>query len=234
MYKMIKSVAKAGCALLLMVGVSACNQDKPKGESITTENHLDASNYAAWVYYSLKDNKIVKNRIEYPEDKLDKSWDPTKDNSWDIAFHRGELRVNDSHFGGKAAIATLDSKDFKASIKKSDLEWVTNEQAKIQIGFDMAAMRKGQNKSSYADALWVSKTLKENRIKYRTSLFNPENKPIPEIMGDYTKMYANNPYIMVVRAADGKTFYKVQWTGYLTAKGKGGGVSFKYQRVTIN
>lgn len=222
-----KRILVLALSSLFLMGISSCNTDKPEAPTAEQkQEYLDASAYDSWVYFSFKTNKVIKVLKEYPEIDKDNRWDPAKSTEWDVAFHRQEIRVNGNGFAGGAEIAVTEFTDFSADIDISKLKFVNNE-----IGDVIYSSVGMPPQTKTKKALWVSQTTEDVPWKYRTNWFDRKNTMKNGWMGQIKKMYKTNQYIFVFKAADGKTLYKVNWTGFMTKKGTGGGVTFRYIKI---
>ncbi len=93
-------------SLALLVGITSCEKDdekdeqKPQNEAKTLE--IDAKDYSKWVYVSFETGEIVGTS----------AFAETKDDlSWDIAFHRYDIRLNGGKSGkGEGAALLLKDK----------------------------------------------------------------------------------------------------------------------------
>ncbi|MFA8299016.1 MAG: HmuY family protein [Hyphomicrobiales bacterium] len=121
---------------IVLIGFSSCKKDEDKPEDtpnvvvnknlISKTITIDARAYDAWVYINLESGKVVK-----PTNFLD-------DLSWDIAFHRDNVRTNGGE-SGKGMGAGMETEYEKLSDCKSAPEsgYATDEQMDIMTAYVM-------------------------------------------------------------------------------------------------
>lgn len=173
--------------------------------------YIDASAYDRWAYVSLAKGEVVEVK------------DPAKDLSWDIAFHRNDIRINGSEgFAGKGAAAQTEETEFDKVTTMSGLSLVGNIVTKIKVGFTL-----GSFTSQYEPQQALRG--KEDRRAYRSYILRDDFLSNPGVID---KMYDLQDKVLVVRGADGKSGYKLKFTSFKTNKGKSGGISFKYSRLS--
>lgn len=81
--------------VLVSAAFFACTPKDPKQKGVADKDikkieFLDVSDYAKWVFYSLKDNKVYKT-VDYDLESCKLKEDLAKDTNWDIAFHRWDV-----------------------------------------------------------------------------------------------------------------------------------------------
>ena len=74
----------------LTLGITSCGKDtptpNPSNETVKSVV-VNATAYDEYVYFSFEQGKVIKN-AKYTDEAI------KKDKSWDLAFHRYELRTN--------------------------------------------------------------------------------------------------------------------------------------------
>lgn len=203
-------------AVCLGVFFTSCKKDQnkpdnPQKNEVKTASYIRANSYTEWAYFSFETGKVVK--VE----------DPMKSKDWDVAFHRQQIRVNDKNFSGKAKAQMLDATDFDAKVSPEPAKMIENKEILIPVGVNM-----GNQAAPYLLEKGFCLTDNDNFLKNTIGSFTVN---MEEMGGDPTKMYVVNKKIFVFLAADGKTYYKLQFTGVLSEEGKGGHISFKYVKL---
>lgn len=215
--------------------LTSCSDDDDSNAVVNTAikqtSQLDASNWGmeAWTYVSLADNKIVGTSTD---DATDNTFLAANKTNWDIAFHRSELRVNgmENYASGKSlagngGVQVLAKTDFAAVTINDTLktgfevsrnadyltaEYNTSGYQKWGTGeyvYDNISGNGGSSVNSYASYHYTNGNSATEASKYNLN---------------------NN--IFIIRAADGKTFYKLQFTGF--TKGNAAGyLSYRYQKL---
>ncbi len=206
----------------LLTSCKSNNKPENKIQAETKEvKYLDATAYNKWVFFSLKDNKVVETST------------PDKDKSWDIAFRRELIAVNaPEHYSGKGGIVRTDEKNFDATPKTSGLKFVQNSGEEKLTESMMSSDNPKKAVMYFAHDMVTKKVTRRgkeveiqvNRIAgYDIHMAN---------MGTDKPMYTPVEELYIVRGADGKTLYKVQFTGAVNAQGKlGGTLSFRYKEL---
>lgn len=91
--------------------------EQKKGQLSLKTNELDVKSWDKWIYFSLKDNKVVE------------VTDPMTDTKWDLGFHLFDLKTNggeSTSCGAKGAAAKTEYTEIKEGIKVDGVEWVTD------------------------------------------------------------------------------------------------------------
>nr|WP_221410853.1 HmuY family protein [Ornithobacterium rhinotracheale] len=112
MKKSILAIAGA----LVMFSCSSSDDDNGKkvvdGNAGVVEVQTNAKSYDKWTYYSIEQGKEVA--VENPKESL----------AWDIAFHRGDVKLNGGASGkGKGEAIKLKTYGFCNS-DRSTREWI--------------------------------------------------------------------------------------------------------------
>ncbi|MDO4695434.1 HmuY family protein [Porphyromonas sp.] len=185
----------------------------PTPDGVQKVEYIDASSYEKWTYFSFATGKVVE--VSDPKSSMD----------WDVAFHRGEIRVNGpQNFSGKAGVFMTEGTDFNATIDTKTIDFKANVEALLQVEHGMkAAQEKRQPKTEKQFYVFVG----EKVNSYTFFAYNKNSQ-----MGDVKNMYPINNKIFIFKGADGKSVYKLQIKGSIDAEGrKSGFLSFIYQKI---
>lgn len=181
---------------LVVLAAAAC--DKPKQDSKTEQdpkteqkkgqlliktNEVNVKSWEKWIYFSLKDNKVVE------------VTDPMNDKSWDLGFHLFDLKTNggkSTGCGAKGAAAKTEYTEIKEDIKVDGVEWVTdvkgigvlwnmmgakdtNEPINTSLTNDIIKMGKGMPPSLEASKqVWLIKDAEGKVVAFRVKSFGYE------------------------------------------------------------
>lgn len=173
--------------------------EKTGGEEVTGGNvkdykFLDATSYTDWIYFSFSEDKIVEVS------------DYQNDLSWDIAFHRGDLRLNGGASGiGQGEAVNTQETDWNAVTEAPASGYVKDEIGTITTNFTGTGIETAEEPFSQTLSGWIT-----------IDTSNPPPK------------YTYHNYVYVVKTADGK-YVKLQIYDYKSAKNEGAYISFKYQ-----
>lgn len=163
--------------IIIFVGACKKNDDNPVAleESKANENEIiiDASGKTEWVYFSFRENKIIKPAT--PETTLD----------WDIAFMRYHIKTNSGTSGkGKAGAKSLGKKDFMLVKELS-------EDSFIQDSVKIFKTHSGEEKISVNTVLekWTS-------MQGMPPVFVPSDEifAVKTAEGKYVKLHLKNYY----------------------------------------
>lgn len=91
--------------------------EQKKGQLSIKTNGVNVKSWKKWIYFSLKDNKVVE------------VTDPQNDKSWDLGFHLFDLKTNGGEStsrGAKGAAAKTEYTEIKEDIKVEGVKWVTD------------------------------------------------------------------------------------------------------------
>lgn len=153
---------------LVVLAAAAC--EKPKQDSKTEQdpkteqkkgqlsiktNAVNVKSWKKWIYFSLKDNKVVEVK------------DPMNDKSWDLGFHISDLKTNggaSTGCGAKGAAAKSEYTEIKEDIKVEGVKWVTDVKG-IGVLWNMMGA-KDTNEP-------INKSLTDNIIKLNLSKMPP-------------------------------------------------------------
>ncbi|NDV83361.1 HmuY family protein [Bacteroides sp. 51] len=192
--KLLKSLFIAAFAVLALTSCS--DDDDKKQETGTTKTYLyvDATSYTDWTYFSFDKENVVE--VTKPEDDL----------SWDIAFHRGDIRLNGGESGkGKGAAQNMNTTKWNEVTEAPTSGYVTDKVGKITTAFTGDGITEGDASFSQTLAGWLT--------------IDTSNPP---------PVYTYHDWIYVIKTAAGK-YVKIQITDYKNAKNAGAYISFKYQ-----
>jgi hypothetical protein len=148
---------------------------------------VNANAYDKWVYVSFSQGKVVA-VSNYKNDL-----------SWDIAFHRTDIRLNGGASGkGKAAGLETNATDLNAVIQIPVSGYITD----VMDNINVSMMGKEAAPKNLKLSNWVSKS------------------GMPPVYTVSKKVY-------LVRTADGK-HVKIKFLKYVNAENKGGHIQFTY------
>lgn len=148
---------------------------------------IDASAYDKWVYVSFAEGKVV----EVSNFK--------NDLSWDIAFHRTDIRLNGGASGkGKGAGLETNATELNAVTLIPSSGYVSDVMDNIQVSM----MKKVASPKNVKLSAWVSKT-------------------------GMPPTYKISKKVYIIRLAEGR-HVKIKFLNYLNTDNKGGYVKFTY------
>lgn len=186
-------------AVLAMV---SCSDDNDETQDlIMTEVSIDATSETTWNYYSLNQNKIIGTGEKNATD--DALWADRTD--WDFAICRYFIRTNSgtsTSVNAKGGIYTLDS-----SISFEDVKAIPSGEISVD--------------ESISSEVMGGVIVSNNQSKAQVIVFKRDadgNRYMPPI-------YLKAP-VYVFRTADGKDYYKVEFTQYKDEEGVLGKVKF--------
>ncbi len=194
--------------ILFSLSFSSCSSDDDptKQPGATTEVYVDATSKTAWNYYSLAEGKLVGSADESSANNA--TWAARKD--WDIAIQRYNLRTNSGEFStvnAQGGVYTFDANTTFAS--------VSSVPAGINFVTDKAITSEG-----------MSGTTTVIRSDATVILFK-KNEDGSSIM---PPVYLQAP-VYIFRTADGKSYYKVQFTQYKNENDVTGHVKFNIAQL---
>lgn len=180
----------------------------PKDGVLKEVKFLDVQDYAKWTYYSFKENKVVK-VADYQEDL-------SNDQSWDIAFHRWDVRTNSGTSGKgkggafKSDVTTLDAaKDLKPALFTEDI------MGEIIVSFNRENHEMKKEKASINPVMSNSK----GNIGW-----------IDTTHGAMGPKYEISPNVYFIRTADGQVV-AVKFKHFRNAENATGFITFDYMYV---
>lgn len=178
--------------------------DENPAAGITKEfKFLNASSYTDWVYFSFSKGEIVKgvNNDNYKEDL-----------SWDIAFHRGDVRLNGGASGkGQGEAINTQVKDFDAVKEAPKSGYEKDKIGKITTAFTGTGIEEADEPFSQVITGWLN-----------VDTSNPPPK------------YTIHNWVYVLKTANGE-YVKLQIFDNKDEKdARAGFVSFRYQYADSN
>lgn len=192
--KKIKLIFSILFGVILTVSCSKSNHEDQHPSSSTNYKYLDATSYTDWVYFSFSSGKIVT--VKNPE----------KDLSWDVAFHRGDIRLNGGKSGiGEGKAINTKTKDWNKTVTIPTAGFKTDELGEITIEFTGSNIITDNQSFSQELASWIT--------------IDTSNPP---------PVYTYNNWVYLVKTADGQDV-KFQIYDYKDIKNQRGAfISFKY------
>jgi hypothetical protein len=173
--------------------LSSCSDEKddPKPVLDAEEITIDATSFTEWVYISLSSNQIVQVS------------DPKTDLTWDLAFHRWDVRTNGGLSGnGQGAALQLNETELSQVTVAPESGYVTD----IMIQINMTGM---------------PPVMEDHPA-------NPELAKWMHLdMSEMPPLYNMNDKVFVVRTADGN-HAKLKFTDYMNDTGVRGHITFEY------
>lgn len=187
-------------SFIILLGVlftTACDKDNNEpalpGE-VKDIQFIDATSYTDWVYFSFSKGETVT------------VTDFQNDLSWDIAFHRGDVRLNGGESGkGKAEALNTNKTDWNAVTEAPAAGYAKDQTGKITTAFTGDGTTEEDQPFSQTLATWLTVDT---------------NNPPPK--------YIVHNWIYIVKAADGN-YVKLWLYDNKNEKNAAGYVSFKYQ-----
>ncbi|HIW97244.1 MAG TPA: HmuY family protein [Candidatus Tidjanibacter gallistercoris] len=194
MKKLTELLSFTVCAAMLFASCEKTGGEEVTGGNVKDYKFLDATSYTDWVYFSFSEDKIVEVS------------DYQNDLSWDIAFHRGDLRLNGGASGiGQGEAVNTQETDWNAVTEAPASGYVKDEIGTITTNFTGTGIETAEEPFSQTLSGWIT-----------IDTSNPPPK------------YTYHNYVYVVKTADGK-YVKLQIYDYKSAKNEGAYISFKYQ-----
>lgn len=191
-----------------LVALVSCSKDENSGSSVgdTHEAYIDATSKTTWNYYSLEENKLVGTGEE--TDESNQAWSERTD--WDIAVCRYSIRTN------SGAATSVDAKGgvytFGASVPFAS---ITSIPENVAFAADKAITSEGMGGTT------TSVKSEATVILFKT------NEDGSTIM---PPVYLQAP-VYLFRTADGKNYYKVQFTQYQDENSVTGHVKFNSAQI---
>lgn len=192
----LKSIFALLIGLLIFSSCSSDNreEDVATAGEIKKYEFLDARSYTDWVYFSFSKGEIVV------------VTDYKNDTNWDIAFHRGDVRLNGGKSGkGSGEGINTNKTEWNAVTSAPTSGYVKDEIGKITTAFTGTGITEEDQPFSQTLTTWLTVDT---------------SSPPPK--------YTVHNYVYVIKAANGK-FVKLQLYDNKNATNVAGHVSFKYQ-----
>lgn len=187
---------KIGLLILFSIlFMTACEkEEKTVARQAVMKEFIDVSSYTEWVYFSFSKGSVVT------------VTDYQNDMSWDIAFHRGDVRLNGGASGiGKAEAVNTQSTNWDAVLAAPSTGYVKDQKGEITIAFTGTGIKVEEQPFSQVLTTWLT--------------VDTSNPP---------PVYTLHNWIYVLKAADGN-YVKLQIYDNKDEKDeKAGFISFKY------
>ncbi|WP_281670617.1 HmuY family protein [Rikenella microfusus] len=193
---MLKLSLCAAAALCAAMTFNSCKDDKggdtPPPASGSTV--IDAPGFDKWVYFSFDKEAVIETDGSYSALYNSKTWD--------LAFHRGDIRTNSgpSGCGNGGAYKTSSTDMSTVTEKPGEVTYTIDTKAEISFP-DMRTKAEQSKNEALAD--W-----------YTSSGMPPT--------------YTVNGNVYFIKTAEGK-YAKVKFTDYTNDKGEGGHIAFEYE-----
>ncbi len=175
----------------------SCSDEHKKDDfqpEVKDVQFLDVKSYTDWVYFSFVKGEVVS------------VTDFENDLSWDIAFHRGDVRLNGGASGkGKSEVVNTGVKEWNSVTEAPSGGYIKDQIGKITTAFTGAGTTEEDQPFSQVLTEWLT-----------VDTSNPPPK------------YILSNWIYVLKAADGN-YVKLWLYDNKNEKNEAGYVSFKYQ-----
>lgn len=175
----------------------SCSDDDDESKlpgDVKIVEYIDATSYKDWKYFSFEKGALVEVS------------DYANDLSWDIAFHRGDVRLNGGKSGkGQAEAVNTTKTNWNEVTEAPGLGYMKDEIGKVTTAFTGTGIEDEDQPFSQTLATWIT-----------IDTSNPPPK------------YTYNNWIYVIKTASGK-YVKLQIYDYKDAKNSGAYISFKFQ-----
>ncbi|MFV0346062.1 MAG: HmuY family protein, partial [Bacteroidales bacterium] len=137
--------------LMALAGIlvfASCSKDEEEEQlpgGVKKYEYLDATSYTKWVYFSFKTGDTVTVS------------DPTSDLSWDIAFHRGDIRLNGGESGkGSGAAVNTELIDWDAVTEAPTSGYISDKTGTIITAFTGQGVEEAQQSFSQTLGTWLT------------------------------------------------------------------------------
>ncbi|WP_352421748.1 HmuY family protein [Proteiniphilum sp.] len=183
--------------LLSVLFITACDDDEKEPAlpgDVKDIQFIDTRSYTDWVYFSFSKGEVVT------------VTDYKNDLSWDIAFHRGDVRLNGGESGkGKGEGFNTQKTSWSAVTEAPTSGYIKDQVGKITTAFTGDGITEDDQPFSQTVTTWLT-----------VDTSNPPPK------------YTVHNWIYVVKAADGN-YVKLWLYDNKNEKNAAGYVSFRYQ-----
>ena len=180
-----------------MVLFTSCEEKEKEtllSGDVKVAEYIDATSYTDWAYFSFEKGEVVEVS------------DYSNDLSWDIAFHRGDIRLNGGASGkGAGEAINTNQTDWNAITEAPKSGYIKDEVGKITSAFTGTGITEEDQPFSQTLATWLT-----------IDTSNPPPK------------YTYHEWVYVIKSASGK-YVKLQVYDYKDAKNAGAYISFRYQ-----
>ena len=191
-YFLLLSMFVAGVVLL-----NSCSDkdDEPQlPGSVNVVEYVDATSYTDWVYFSFEKGEEVEVS------------DYANDLSWDIAFHRSDIRLNGGKSGkGQGEVVNMNTTEWNDVKEAPKSGYIKDEIGIIITAFTGTGIDQVEQPFSQTLTTWL------------TIITNP----LPPT-------YSYNNWVFVVKTVSGK-YVKLQIYDYRDARNTAAYISFRYQ-----
>lgn len=192
----------------MILGLGSCSKDNPKEELLpeTKEASINATSKTTWHYFSLAENKVVGTGEENATDNT--AWAARKD--WDLAINRYLIRTNSgaaTSVSAQGGVYTFDASTTFASVTA------------VPSGATFVA-----DKSITSEGMGGKTTMVKSNA---TVILFKKNNDGSMIM---PPVYLQAP-VYIFRTADGKDYYKLQFTQYQNENKVTGHVKFYSAKI---
>ena len=192
---MLKFSLLTTAALTAVFAFNSCKEKSTTPPPPTSGTFtVKAPGFDRWVYFSFELGDTLETDGSYSALYNSKSWD--------LAFHRGDIRTNSGPSGPGAGGAFATS--------SSDLSTVTENPAEVTYTADVSA------EITFPT---MRETAEQSKNEVLAAWYTSSGMP---------PTYTVHPTVYFVRTAEGK-YAKVQFTDYTNDKGEGGYVTFSYE-----
>lgn len=225
---MKKTLSLFACLIVATICFTGCEKkNMESGLKAKVFNNLDATNRGKWTYFSFAKGDTIS--VQSPE----------TDKTWDIAFHREQIRINGKDgYSGNGSISLTSSQDFEAVSMASATEFKGNTMAKYPSSLNHEKAKEGADPYTYSDGYFVTtspgefpRTASSEKNEYVSFFVNMAGHGTGGAT-DPLKMYIPQPHVFLVKDAAGTGTYKMKITKTVNDKGKNGGtLSFIYIKL---
>lgn len=205
------TIILSAVAILSMNSCKGSKEDPKMEAQLKKVEFLDVTHYDKWVYFNFEKGSVVK--------VTDLNDDMSKDLSWDVAFHRWDVKTNSGTSGigkGGALKSSVQNFDKIANIEGS---YRIDEMGKIISKFEV---NNGKHNMEQAEASLnpiLSGSKAEKIIGW-----------IDTTHGERGPKYEITPNLYFIKTADGKVV-AIKFTGHKNAELKTGFISFEYSFI---
>ncbi len=212
--------------VVFALSFTACDDDPtPTPPGKTTEGFINAASETKWVYYSFAKNDTIGSAEG--NEANDAAWAKRKD--WDIAVRRMYIRTNSgtsTTVGANGGVFTFDinNKDKVGNVI------VTTSFASVQNVPDTAVFALDKVVTYAAMSGNVTTSQSNTVVTAMQKKWNDKTKKTETIM---PPIYMKSP-VSIFRSADGKNYYKVEFTQYVDENNKKGQDKFNFSQIYKN
>jgi hypothetical protein len=206
--------------LLLSFAFASCDNDdnNPALPGNTTEAYIDASAKETWHYFSLATGQVVGSADESAENNA--LWAARTD--WDIAVQRYKVRTNSGEFttaGAQGGVYIFDATNTDANgniLVSTPFASIQHVPAGTEFAADKTVTAAGMGGTTTTTVLSTAVVVQMWRNANGVLIMPPDYRPAP---------------VYIFRSADGKNYYKVQFTQYQNENKVAGHVKFDVAQI---